>query len=65
MSRHITAYFGKNTYALLSECLKCHRRYDRVGDWTVLFSNHLDDDDSAIVWYLICEECSNELEEDR
>ena len=62
MAEPIPAYFGKNTYANLRECAKCHRRYDESGDFVTTYSNHLYED-STIVWSLLCKDCARELEE--
>lgn len=62
MADPIPAYFGKNTYANLSECAKCHRQYDESGDFVTAYADHLCED-STTVWWLLCKDCARELEE--
>ena len=58
MAYPVEAYFGSDTYALLSKCVGCGKQYDdHDGGWTttVTFEGNM------ACWLLFCMDCAAKL----
>lgn len=60
MAYPISAYFGRDTYALLGKCNLCGKPYAENGGFTTLHGNGID---GADVWVLFCDECIARVKE--
>ena len=52
MTNSLNAYFGRNTYAFLSECAICNKPY-QGGNWHTFESKMPD----ASFYFIVCDEC--------
>lgn len=59
MAYPLKAYYGRDTYALLSRCMRCGEPYDGTDGWHTLQSSAGDSDS----WLLLCDRCHDELGE--
>lgn len=60
MAYPLSAYYGRNTYALLRECCFCGKPYDDLGEWHTLQG----DGKRGDVWLIACDACMEKMEDE-
>lgn len=53
MAYPVSAYFGRDTYAILSHCVYCGKPYNEAERWNTLATSGA----KADAWYIACDEC--------